>query len=179
MDTTKQKAHLRKDMQELLARFTDEQRTQRSAEIVAKLKTFVKENSVRQLAVFVPLHNEPDIVPFLQRCRSEKIATVFPVQTLEGPRFSFSPELLPWSPEIVEISEQENNIEMILLPGMAFTRDGKRLGRWGGWYDRAITFIKQKNPTCVLVGVCFSAQLIDDLPVEEHDQRMDMIITEV
>ena len=65
-------------------------------------------------------------------------------------------------------------MELIVLPGAAFTRDGKRLGYGGGFYD---TLLAGPAAGVSLAGVCFPCQLLDDLPMEAHDRHVDMVIT--
>lgn len=64
--------------------------------------------------------------------------------------------------------------DVILVPGLAFTHSGHRLGRGGGYFDRWLAS-RRGIPT---VGICFSCQLVDSLPVEPHDLRVDAIVTE-
>ena len=53
------------------------------------------------------------------------------------------------------------------------TRDGKRLGYGGGFYD---TLLAGPAAGVPLAGVCFPCQLLDDLPMEAHDRHVDMVI---
>jgi 5-formyltetrahydrofolate cyclo-ligase len=53
-------------------------------------------------------------------------------------------------------------------------RDGIRLGRGGGFYDRALTHVR---PDAVLVAVVFDDELVDELPAEPHDQRVTVVVT--
>jgi len=64
--------------------------------------------------------------------------------------------------------------DLIIAPMVAFDRSMNRLGQGGGHYDR--TF--QKHPKTVRVGLAWSVQETDDLPVEAHDMDLDMIVTE-
>lgn len=61
---------------------------------------------------------------------------------------------------------------LVLVPGRAFTKNGKRLGRGGGFYDKYLPRLKNKAR---IAGVCLQFQLVDDLPADEHDIRMDFI----
>lgn len=65
-------------------------------------------------------------------------------------------------------------IDLVVCPGMAFTADGRRLGRGRGYYDR---YLGDPAFRGFRVGVCYAHQLVDDLPVEPHDVRMDRVIT--
>ena len=60
-----------------------------------------------------------------------------------------------------------------IVPGLAFTRDGKRLGYGGGWYDR---FLASAPKGAVKIGVAYSFQIVDDLPAEPHDIPLTDIV---
>ncbi|MCU9613879.1 5-formyltetrahydrofolate cyclo-ligase [Caldibacillus lycopersici] len=68
---------------------------------------------------------------------------------------------------------QAESIDTLIIPGVAFTPTGFRLGFGGGYYDRYIPTFKG-----IKLALAFQEQLLADLPVEEHDQKVDMIITE-
>jgi len=72
---------------------------------------------------------------------------------------------------------EPNDIDLILIPGLAFDRSFNRLGRGAGFYDRMIETLPTPRP--VLVGVCFSCQIVDAVPTEPHDHSMDRVITEI
>lgn len=63
-------------------------------------------------------------------------------------------------------------LDLVVVPGVAFTRDGARLGRGRGYYDR---YLSQPGLRAFCVGVCFAHQLVDALPVEPHDRAMDAV----
>lgn len=62
--------------------------------------------------------------------------------------------------------------DFILVPGLAFDPAGGRLGRGAGFYDRLLTRFEG-----VRVGVCFSELLVEEVPCESHDIRMDFVVT--
>lgn len=64
-------------------------------------------------------------------------------------------------------------IDLALLPGLAFGRDGSRLGQGGAWFDRVLS-----DSRAVLVGVGFGCQIVDALPVEAHDVAVGWIACE-
>ncbi len=67
-----------------------------------------------------------------------------------------------------------DKIELAVFPGLAFDKDGNRLGYGGGYYDRAFT----RNDAAEKIAFCFSCQLLDRVPSEAHDLKVDKIITE-
>lgn len=75
----------------------------------------------------------------------------------------------PTGSETVDPSE----IELVVVPAVAYDRRGNRLGRGKGFYDR---FLKSTKAT--KVGVGYEFQLVEDLPVEPHDVAMDIVITQ-
>lgn len=66
-----------------------------------------------------------------------------------------------------------NTIDMVLVPGVAFDKDGYRLGYGAGYYDRFLQEYKG-----IKVGLCFELQRVDDVYRDEHDISMDYLITE-
>jgi 5-formyltetrahydrofolate cyclo-ligase len=64
--------------------------------------------------------------------------------------------------------------DIVVLPALAVSRDGVRLGRGGGYYDRALRHVR---PDAVLVAVVFDDELVDDLPAEPHDRRVTAVVT--
>jgi 5-formyltetrahydrofolate cyclo-ligase len=70
-------------------------------------------------------------------------------------------------------------IDVMVIPGLAFDRKGGRLGYGSGFYDRFLRgYDKLGLPHPYKLGVCFATQLLDELPMEQHDLRVDRIVTE-
>ncbi len=69
--------------------------------------------------------------------------------------------------------DQPENIDLIVVPGVAFDRQNNRMGRGKAYYDKTL-----KNLKAFKVGICFNFQLLDEVPVDEHDIKMDRIISE-
>ena len=68
------------------------------------------------------------------------------------------------------IAVQEREIDLIIVPGVAFDRQRNRLGRGKGFYDRLLSTLDIPK-----IGVCYDFQLKDRIPVEPFDQKMDLI----
>lgn len=66
-------------------------------------------------------------------------------------------------------------LDVVVVPGLAFTRDGLRLGQGGGHYDRLIARL---SPHCLTVGACYAEQLVEELPIEVHDRAVDVVVTD-
>ena len=63
------------------------------------------------------------------------------------------------------------SIDLVIVPGVAFTLDGGRLGHGKAYYDRFLPLVR-----AVTVGACFDEQLVDELPLEPHDVRLHHVI---
>ena len=66
-------------------------------------------------------------------------------------------------------------IDFIVVPGVAFTAAGARMGRGRGYYDK---YLSQSGFRGVKAGVCYAHQLVGELPVEPHDVFMDYVVTD-
>jgi len=102
--------------------------------------------------VFTSIPGEPDTAPFIEWCTSHGKLVVVP-----------------------EEQPDPTTVDVVVVPGVAFTPAGARLGQGGGWYDR---FLAEVRPDCTLIGVGFDPQLVDALPTEAHDISLDIIVTE-
>lgn len=71
------------------------------------------------------------------------------------------------------IGEEYKDIDLIIVPGVAFDKNNNRLGYGRGYYDKYLS-----NKDIYKIGICYSEQLIDKIEVEEHDIKMDLIITD-
>ncbi|MDG2197765.1 MAG: 5-formyltetrahydrofolate cyclo-ligase [SAR324 cluster bacterium] len=80
------------------------------------------------------------------------------------------PEIQDSAAHVADLSE----IDLVLVPGLAFSRKGARLGQGRGYYDR---FLNQFNEAKTL-GVGFDWQLLEHIPEEPHDRRLDGVLTE-
>jgi 5-formyltetrahydrofolate cyclo-ligase len=78
-----------------------------------------------------------------------------------------------WGESEREISPQQ--IDFVVVPGVAFGRDGARMGNGQGYYDRLLESVR---PDCPLVALCYESQLFDNLIVDDHDVFMDKVVTE-
>lgn len=84
-----------------------------------------------------------------------------------GPQFGIGE---PTGPEFTALDE----VEMIVVPGVAFDKHNNRMGRGRGFYDRLL----KSTPNAYKVGVAFNFQLFDNIPVEEFDVPMNYVVVE-
>ena len=78
---------------------------------------------------------------------------------------------------IIENTDEQaippENIDIFIVPGVAFDHKYNRIGHGKGFYDRLLSEIQKPK-----IGLCFSYQLLDNIPTEKHDIKMSMVITE-
>ena len=99
----------------------------------------------------------------------EKSGEITPIEVTEDARFERSGFGI-YEPRG---EEYKGKIDLVVLPGVAFDHNGGRVGFGKGCYDNFLG-----NIDTFKVGLCYGIQLIDEVPTEEHDVRMDMIVTE-
>lgn len=75
---------------------------------------------------------------------------------------------------VVDLAE----IDLVIVPGLAFDRQGRRLGRGGGYYDRAIERARDEGAGPFFIGLVPSDELLDEVPAGELDQSVDAVATE-
>jgi len=147
-----QKRALRSEMSALRRALSDRlERSQRLWQHVSALPPVVE---AKVIMVFDSVPGEPITAPFIAWCREQG-------KTVHLPEDEPPPD--------------PRTIDVVIVPGTAFTEGGDRLGQGGGWYDR---FLRTVRPDCVTIGVAFAPQLVDELPVEPHDIRVAMVVTD-
>jgi 5-formyltetrahydrofolate cyclo-ligase len=86
--------------------------------------------------------------------------------------------ILEPAPELRALPDREfnvRNVNFFCLPGVAFTRDGGRLGYGKAYFDR---LLRHAAPDAVLAGLAFECQFVAEMPMEPHDVWLDLVITE-
>jgi len=81
------------------------------------------------------------------------------------------------APEGPELVEEAGRARLVVVPGRAFDRAGRRLGRGGGYYDRLLA--TPTGESRLVVGVAYECQVVDGVPVEPHDRPVDILVTEL
>lgn len=174
---------LRQTMQERLARMSDDERAKESQSICIHLLQALPKNMA--ICAFVPLKTEPNIQPFLEEIVRRKQSLYLPVFDGRSLIFRKTTDLFSLVVGSNGILEPLNNTAIIpsnepiiaLVPGRAFDANGNRLGRGIGGYDRWIAERRKTGTASTFIGVAFDCQIVAAVPMEEHDQRIDAVIT--
>ncbi len=137
------------------------------------------------IAGYMPIGSELDCLPLLNRLVATGVPVCLPVVANPDAPLIFR-RWLPDDPLVTGtfgISEptpaaQEVSPRALLVPMLAFDRQGHRLGYGGGYYDRTLQALRAAGDV-VAIGVAFAGQLRDKVPVAAGDQPLDWILTEV
>jgi 5-formyltetrahydrofolate cyclo-ligase len=81
-------------------------------------------------------------------------------------------------PSWAEVEAARAGRILVAAPGLAFDRQGNRLGRGKGYYDRFLIRSRAEARAITVLGVCLSEQIVDTVPHESHDQPLDGLVTE-
>ena len=156
-----------------------------SSRICQHLKKILHPHTAGIVAGYNPQPHEPDIMPFLEFWLQQNGTCCLPVvsgpqQPLVFREWHLSSSLIPGLYGIGVPNEQQPLLipEVVLVPLLAFDQQGYRLGRGGGYYDRTLSYLRQKNPQCQMIGVAAQAQFTKTLPIDKHDQHLDRVVTE-
>ena len=175
------KASLRIHARKAVAALPAAARAAASAEICRRIVALPEWAGARTVALYAAQASEPDLAALLE---APGISFCFPKICGDGLEFHrcHSMNLLrpgPWT--LLEPDPRRCpvlpplEIDLLCIPGLAFTRAGGRLGRGGGYYDR---FLGRVRPEAAALGICFHAQLVPAMPVEIHDREMTRVVTE-
>ena len=134
--------------------------------------------SARAVGAYMPLPDEVDITPLFQSLEKTFYIPAFDeasggyrmarmTMELKKGRFGIPEPAVP-------VFATEDELDLIIVPGVAFDRTGHRVGRGGGFYDRLLPQYR-----AVRAGICFGFQCLEPIPAQEHDIRMDWVVTEV
>lgn len=182
-DAAAQKRELRHELRGRLAHVTPGERAAWSQAACALLRQKDLWRAARKVLFYAPIGGELDIAPLLA-------GAVAAGKTAALPRFA--PETRTYEAFVVTHLEEDcapgkfgiaepkgncarldlNALDFVLVPGVGFDLTGIRLGRGQGFYDRLLA-----KTTAIKCGVAFDLQIVKNIPAEEHDIRMDCLLT--
>lgn len=171
------KSELRKKLLETRRNFKDDE----SPKIIENFLKLPELQKSQTIFAYAPTHDEVQIDPLIERLiklgkkisipfiisKTEMIATkIDSIENLVTGKFGIRSVKDP-----IEIDPSQ--IDLIIIPGAGFDRSGNRLGLGAGFYDRFL----QKTPRALKIALAFQFQIVDKIPVESHDQKIDAIVT--
>ncbi len=152
---------------------------ERSNKIISKLELQKEFREANRILCYISFDNEVYTHGLIKKyCKSKKIAV--PYISKEDIHLSY---IHGWDelkagtygilePSVIERAE-EKEIELAIIPGIAFDRNGNRIGYGKGYFDRLL-----KRMNAVKIALAFDFQIVDAIATEKHDVKMDKIITD-
>lgn len=175
---------IRSSMQATLKQTSADESLAAGALVAKRLSEFASVQFADTVMVYLPIAGELNFMPLMQSWIEESRIVCTPVVDWESQTMRAGLLTGLGDDELVQdqhgirnpakfIPVPHDTIEVVIVPGVAFTKNGIRLGRGGGYYDK---FLAAYAPPIIL-GVCFDEQVVDSLPAQEHDIRMTAVIT--
>lgn len=172
------KSELRRTIRRRIAALTAEQRAHKSALIAEALLARDELRTAHCIALFAALADEPQTQSLIEQLALTH-RVVLPRVTGEEMEFAdYRADAMckgafgiaePAGSAVVCPAE----IDVMVVPGVAFTAEGARLGRGRGYYDR---YLSREGFRATTIGVCFAEQLVATLPTEPHDKRVSAVV---
>ncbi|MEK7136801.1 MAG: 5-formyltetrahydrofolate cyclo-ligase, partial [Patescibacteria group bacterium] len=179
MDSASQKSQLREDIRHRLLSFSSEELAAESRSLCRRLHDLMPREP-QVIAAYYPLKDEADVKPLLTDLLRDGHHIYLPrvgkgdmvfrrIPHLQLARGVFNiPEPLADAPLL-----ESSKLQIALIPGRAFDRKGNRLGRGNGGYDIWIRKQRSDNPATKLFGTAFECQIVQEVPIEPHDEKVD------
>ena len=175
------KKELRAAMRRKNLGITPSERAAASGRMFARAELSEAFGRARTVGVFCSLADEPDTSEALARWSAAGRRLAVPRVEGDVMRFyEYDPRTM--RPGAFGIAEpgpearlcEPRELDLVIVPGTAFTAAGGRMGRGRGYYDK---YLALPGVHAVKIGVCYAHQLVGELPAEPHDVAMDQVIT--
>jgi 5-formyltetrahydrofolate cyclo-ligase len=175
MDIKEQKSVVRAEMSAI--RIRPEERAAASAAVCKRLRASKEFRSADSILMYAPLPDELDVLPLMTDEKRFCFPRYQANRLYAAARVESAGALVPGKFGILEPASDAteilvDEIALVILPGVAFDANCRRLGRGRGFYDRWLIEIAGHK-----MGVGFDHQLIDAVPCEAHDVHLDAVVT--
>lgn len=195
-----EKKELRKSMKEILSKLDP---VSKAFESCGRCVSFIQSDCFKNAKVifgFMPMNDELDVLPVLREALNQNKKVLVPkiisgtnkmeffyiekdlnAETEKGEFGIYEPSASCKKADFSELCGLYAGDEIcVLVPGLSFGMDKTRLGRGRGFYD---SFLGEMDLKCsekpLFCGVCYRAQIVDSVPVENHDIKMDILIQDI
>ena len=181
MDSTvKQKAVIREKIKRKRMSLSESELKEKSINICTKIIKSDFYKKAEMIYCYSSINNEVDLSFLIAQALENKKRVALPKVTDKRGKMIFveisnNEELKTGGFGILEpiSNEKAAKANVIIVPGVAFTANGDRIGQAGGFYDRFLS----ENPI-FSVGAAYDFQIFDSLPTQSHDIKMDSVVTD-
>ena len=173
-----EKKELRKIIRELKKEYSTKQKKAMSVPVMERVAQNSRFQKASVVLAYWSMDDEVYTHDFVCRWGKEKTVLLPCVKgdDLEIRYFEGEDKLQPGEAfgigePVGELFTEPDKIDVVLVPGVAFDKQGNRLGRGKGYYDKIL-----KNTSAYKIGVCFDFQFVENVPTDEYDVKMDEVI---
>ena len=173
------KKELRRSIRERKRAMTEEEIVSRSEKLAELFYASDAYKNAKTIYGYLPYNQEVRTVPMLEQAMRDGKRVAVPKCYGDEMRFIYMDDLSKVEKGYANIPEPiadepvaQDPTALVLMPGMAFTKDGKRMGYGGGFYDKFLA-AEPDHPT---VALCYAFQMVEDLPTEDYDIPVDCVL---
>lgn len=179
MDVKEQKSALRKAMFDQRRKLDLSVKEKYDLEICDRLEQLILRENCRVVHSYIPIAGEIDITPLLQKLMQKGITVICPktlpkrklenriLKSLEELETGIMGTKHPLKPEL-----HTGGYDLIIVPGLAVDKNRYRLGYGGAYYDSFLS----NHPGSLKVGIFYTFQELDSVPLEPHDVQLDIVL---
>lgn len=177
------KRALRSSLIRIRGYLSPDERAEKSRIIADRIDGVAAFRGATVVALYAALGTEVDATEIARRALARGVRVLFP-RAIPGERRLALARCHPSElvtgpfgaaePPASAPEEDAGDVDCLVLPGVAFSEEGHRLGRGGGHYDATLSTM----PRAARVGVAFDVQIVPALPREPHDAALDAVVTE-
>ncbi|MDI6826440.1 MAG: 5-formyltetrahydrofolate cyclo-ligase [Candidatus Aenigmarchaeota archaeon] len=182
-----EKEDIRKKILSLRDSLTEEEMRSKSGLIQKRLFNLPEFKKARTIFFYVSTRNEVKTERMIKSALNLGKRVVVPISDVKERKLilselkDFDKELEPGAFNILEPKREffrpvlSEEVDFIIVPGIAFDKNGDRIGYGMGFYDKFLSSLKKRVPT---VGLAYEFQMVDDIPVDDKDVTVDKVLTE-
>ena len=177
----KTKKEIRREVKQMVLAMSAAEHEAQSQQVCEQIERLIAEHNPATVALFSPLPDEVNVAPLIGSLACRVVLPRVGDKadgTPEMEFFDYAPQAMASGAYgIVEPQSGEpcraEDIDLMIVPGVAFASDGRRLGRGKGYYDRLLPRLSHAYK----LGLCFPFQILDEeIPHESHDFLMDAVL---
>ena len=173
------KKELRSQIRQLKRAMSEEAIVEASARLGELFVNCPEYQAAKTIYGYLPYNQEVRTVPMLEQAMKDGKRVAVPKCYGEEMKFIYMDDLSKVEKGYANIPEPiaddpvaDDPTALVLMPGLAFTEDGKRMGYGGGFYDKFLA----SEPTHPTVALCYAFQMVDYIPTEDYDIPVDRVL---
>ena len=187
------KKGLREEIRQKLKAQSLEERSQKSLRIQDRLFSLAEFQKAAWVCFYVALPEEVDTVPMIEKAIGMGKRVAIPLSDLENKELKtyeikdLRNDVRKGAFRILEpdpkktVPVEPSKLEVVVVPGLVFDRENYRIGRGQGFYDRFLAGAGRLplQERVFKIGLAFSFQVVPSVPHESHDQKLDLVLTDL